>query len=1517
MNFDFTEKSTLQEYIDAIKQAAKQSEKLSDEQIINELRDSKKRLNDQGTVSFFRIRRVVESLDAQNKKLIEIVVKHYEEYYSEDKLVKLLEKEFLSAKKKYLEEKKKNEKKKLDENKRQQVFLNHQQSTEKIRSSLSSSVPTSVPNVPLKKDSAPIIHPISLRYESRCLMWKMTSTTLSKSVVRKGLVNLGNTCYMNSVIQALNGTRLRRFFLSKDLNASFSQDVPSVRLTNAFLKVIQSLNGASDTSPVSPSILKQCLGDVYQPFQGFTQQDANELLNVLLDGLHNGLNKNKSSSPAVQIDNSKGTDEELAQMFWKNYATKNGSEIVNLFSFQERNAVMCPHCHQIYRSFNVCTGIEVPIPQRSSTCLEDCLAMYCREEFLDEKSLYSCEKCKKKVKASQQLTFYSCPEILVITLKRFGHAGELSKVSIDVAFQQDLNLSPFMSSRMHQTKYRLVAIVNHTGSIGGGHYTADVLGKDGAWSHFSDEVVSQAQNPSFSLAYILFYEKVDVDWDEMRSGTTLLKQCTLSRLLREANPVTYAEELRCPRVAPRSMQCILPPLWATEFPRRISTAFPKLSQRYPSFYLQSFVHSSFCGARNNGEYLERIGDALVHQLAVEWVTFTFETIDNNASSALVGGMTSDATLSSVVRRHWRLEDMILADNSVNLFGTRNEFLSLMRKNAGPLHCLPDAFVASSLKSFVGAVMLNHGYTETKSFCCDFVEENVHVCAARVDEKPIRQTNKQPINNNITLTRKERRGKGEAANPLCLMAESNDAEEEVQLLPLYAYEEVPPRIKTKEEILAEKLELLKKFDFPSPDQPENDSSGKMSYLDACKRIDKSCFFKFPVDSIAAELENLDSETLDLSYAGLGVKGCVALSAALRVNTSVTNLVLIGNHVTPVAAMEIAKATLETRSINTMDLSVNLLGRVEVNSSMGPIIRGGHAIAELLSPVSVLSSLNLSRNELTDGDITCFSEVLADNVMLINLDLSYNNIAALGAAELANVISRNSDLHYINLEYNKFSQQATIGLLMDGLMHNNTVKMFNLSGCMLNNNATVALAKIISENSVEEINVSNNLITDTGAEVLAKGLLNTSSLGKLVLDGNRLSDAGCLALIGSAAGAQMSCGFHHLSLMHCASSKKAVEEGLSKSSDLLTIRICEGPFSFVRPHVQQRSSMIPNEPNSCKEDGIHIIFTRFFFQHLERNNRRMGDNMALIGTLNRLAAFIGSPGLNAENVLELEQMARESALRAHIMSDEEMCQCAELLETIPIATPAARALVMFLGNACLSDTNRGTAVRFGIPSTCVLLLQRHAELDDETLYQLLDLTTTLSSASGDGRRSLRPAIPYIVACLANRKTSIEVLFASSCALSTLALLDAANSELIACRGGLQALVDAFGEALEVKRNTLQSRDAAKDAQAQEKMQLCDDVMKWSRDALLKVVHCPSPAIDECFRLVKFGQYGESIERDQLQWDLKFERKKSMKKASTPGFWVPHLSQQLLRPLFFFSTSGSSACICKSSEGCEKLK
>ncbi|XP_057783357.1 LOW QUALITY PROTEIN: ubiquitin carboxyl-terminal hydrolase 2-like [Salvia miltiorrhiza] len=130
------------------------------------------------------------------------------------------------------------------------------------------------------------------------------------------------------------------------------------------------------------------------------------------------------------------------------------------------------------------------------------------------------EKLKVKRDATKSILISKAPTILTIHLKRFSQdaRGRLSKLNGHVSFRETIHLKPYMDPRCSKDSctppYRLVGVVEHLGTMRGGHYVAYVrssndYGDDGTWYHASDAYVRQASLDEVLRceAYILFYER--------------------------------------------------------------------------------------------------------------------------------------------------------------------------------------------------------------------------------------------------------------------------------------------------------------------------------------------------------------------------------------------------------------------------------------------------------------------------------------------------------------------------------------------------------------------------------------------------------------------------------------------------------------------------------------------------------------------------------------------------------------------------------------------------------------------------------------------------------------------------------------------------------------------------------------------------------------------------------------------------------------------------------------------------
>nr|XP_023674687.1 ubiquitin carboxyl-terminal hydrolase 3 isoform X1 [Paramormyrops kingsleyae] len=349
-----------------------------------------------------------------------------------------------------------------------------------------------------------------------------------------GLRNLGNTCFMNAILQSLSNieqfccyfkelpavelrsgkTAGRRMYHTR------SQGDTSVSLVEEFRKTLCSLWQGSQTA-FSPDSLFYVVWKIMPNFRGYQQQDAHEFMRYLLDHLHLELqgNHSKAASAALTQD---GLQSSLAGKCCINGTS---TVVTSVFSGVLQNEVNCLICGTESKKFDPFLDLSLDIPSQfrnkrtknqdsGPVCtLQDCLRSFTDLEELDETELYMCHKCKKRQKSTKKFWIQKLPKVLCLHLKRFHWTAYLrNKVDTYVEFPlRGLDMKRYLLEPENigpeSCVYDLAAVVVHHGSgVGSGHYTA-YASHEGRWFHFNDGTVTLADEETVAKAkaYILFY----------------------------------------------------------------------------------------------------------------------------------------------------------------------------------------------------------------------------------------------------------------------------------------------------------------------------------------------------------------------------------------------------------------------------------------------------------------------------------------------------------------------------------------------------------------------------------------------------------------------------------------------------------------------------------------------------------------------------------------------------------------------------------------------------------------------------------------------------------------------------------------------------------------------------------------------------------------------------------------------------------------------------------------------------
>ncbi|XP_006757706.1 PREDICTED: ubiquitin carboxyl-terminal hydrolase 44 [Myotis davidii] len=311
-----------------------------------------------------------------------------------------------------------------------------------------------------------------------------------------GLRNLGNTCYMNSVLQVLSHLLIfRQCFLKLDLNQWLSVTT----------------NDKTKSSYKHPPITDT----VYQ---------VNECQEKDMFSVHS---RHPSLSSRLSVGTSKSRKMELIQPW------KSSSQYISLC----HELVTCLACDNKSNTIEPFWDLSLEFPKRyqcngkdmaSQSCLvTEMLSKFTETEALEGK-IYICDHCNSKrrrfssktvvlTEAQKQLMICHLPQILRLHLKRFRWSGRNNreKIGVHVDFKEILNMEPYCcresvkSLRPECFIYDLSAVVMHHGKgFGSGHYTAYCYNSEGGfWVHCNDSKLSMCTMDEVrkAQAYILFY----------------------------------------------------------------------------------------------------------------------------------------------------------------------------------------------------------------------------------------------------------------------------------------------------------------------------------------------------------------------------------------------------------------------------------------------------------------------------------------------------------------------------------------------------------------------------------------------------------------------------------------------------------------------------------------------------------------------------------------------------------------------------------------------------------------------------------------------------------------------------------------------------------------------------------------------------------------------------------------------------------------------------------------------------
>ena len=314
-----------------------------------------------------------------------------------------------------------------------------------------------------------------------------------------GLKNLGNSCYMNSVLQVLAHTDdFKKYFLNNDFNEGSK---PLSLALNNFLK------------------------------EYFENKDNNYFA---LKELHKAIEqqyKTKSNHNINFANSNQHDPEEFLTFFLDSLETEN-NEWNNIFKGKETILDTCEQCNDKSQKENEFKFLSLGIKDDDLEKIEshemeedccnccDCCCVYYKtalEKLLDnyikgEEIEVNCGRCNNNTNKIRTTKISFLPKYLILQLKIYEYH------SVFIKIPEELNLEEYCTEQENVNfDYTLYGIVRHHGNKFSGHYTAAIK-EENDWYICDDRIVEKVINPSLDNGicsrrlsppgtYLLFYKE--------------------------------------------------------------------------------------------------------------------------------------------------------------------------------------------------------------------------------------------------------------------------------------------------------------------------------------------------------------------------------------------------------------------------------------------------------------------------------------------------------------------------------------------------------------------------------------------------------------------------------------------------------------------------------------------------------------------------------------------------------------------------------------------------------------------------------------------------------------------------------------------------------------------------------------------------------------------------------------------------------------------------------------------------
>ncbi|KAM7514506.1 hypothetical protein LguiA_004089 [Lonicera macranthoides] len=304
-----------------------------------------------------------------------------------------------------------------------------------------------------------------------------------------GLINCGNSCYANAVLQCLAFTPPLTAYLLQGLHYQTCEKNDWCFICEFERLILRMKEG---TSPLSPVRILSQIQNFGGNLSNGREEDAHEFLRYAIDTMQSVCLKEAGANASASLEE----ETTLIDLTFGGYL---------------RSKIRCMRCGGKSERNERMMDLTVEIGGDIGT-LEEALRQFTGTEILEGENKYQCSRCKSYEKAKKKLTVLEAPNVLTIALKRF-QSGKFGKLNKSIRFPEILDLAPYMSETSDTSPiYRLYGVVVHLDIMNAafsGHYVCYVKNIQNKWFKIDDSKVKpvELERVLSKGAYMLLYAR--------------------------------------------------------------------------------------------------------------------------------------------------------------------------------------------------------------------------------------------------------------------------------------------------------------------------------------------------------------------------------------------------------------------------------------------------------------------------------------------------------------------------------------------------------------------------------------------------------------------------------------------------------------------------------------------------------------------------------------------------------------------------------------------------------------------------------------------------------------------------------------------------------------------------------------------------------------------------------------------------------------------------------------------------